>query len=148
MILVTVGTTPFESLIRAMDAIAPLVGESVLCQIADGKYIPVSCEYFRFKPSLEEDYKNSSLVVCHGGAGTLFGLLRLHKKIISVPNLERRDKHQTDLTDTLTARGLILSCYNLGDLLERIEYLRSTDLAPYESPTCTIAAEILEFIGG
>lgn len=146
MILVTVGTTRFDTLIKAVDRIAPDLGEPILCQIADGTYVPDHCEHVRFKPSLVDDYRDASLVICHGGAGTLFSLLGLRKKILSVPNLERTDKHQKDLTDTLAARGYILSCYNLDALSVKIEQLKTANLKPYESPKCTIAEEILEFI--
>lgn len=147
MIFVTVGTTAFESLIKAVDVISSQIEENIICQIADGKYTPKNCEYFRFKPTLENEFKNADLVICHGGAGTLFKLLELNKKIISIPNLERLDKHQTDLIDTLSEWNHIISCYELTELKTKILDSNNISLTKYENPECRIAEEIIRFIG-
>jgi beta-1,4-N-acetylglucosaminyltransferase len=147
MIFVTVGTTAFESLIKSVDEISNQIKEEVICQIADGKYTPINCEYFRFKSSLEKEFKNADLVICHGGAGTLFNLLKLNKRIISVPNLERKDKHQTDLIDTLSNENYIISCYELSELKTKILDSKKVSIKLYENPECRIAEEIVKFIG-
>lgn len=147
MIFVTVGTTAFDSLIQTVDEISNQIKEKIICQIADGKYVPKNCEYFRFKKTLEVEFKNADLVICHGGAGTLFNLLGLHKRVISVPNLERKDKHQTDLIDTLSEENYIISCYELSELETKILGSRKVSLKLYENPECRIAEEIIKFIG-
>lgn len=147
MIFVTVGTTAFDSLIKAMDDISNRVKEPIICQIADGKYLPKNCEYFRFKPTLEEEFHNADLVICHGGAGTLFKLLELNKKTISIPNLERKDKHQTDLIDALSEGNYIISCYELSQLWQKISGSNSVVLTKYQGSECRIAEEIVKFIG-
>jgi len=70
MIFVTVGTTAFESLIKSVDEISNQIKEEVICQIADGKYIPNDCEYFRFKSTLEKEFKNADLVMPWGRRNT------------------------------------------------------------------------------
>ncbi|MGO9136834.1 MAG: PssE/Cps14G family polysaccharide biosynthesis glycosyltransferase [Syntrophales bacterium] len=147
MIFVTVGTTAFDSLIKSVDEISNQIKEEIICQIADGKYIPEHCEYFRFKPSLEKEFKNADLVICHGGAGTIFNLIKLNKKVISVPNLERKDKHQTDLIDALSEGNYIISCYELSKLKTKILDSKKISLKIYENPECRIAEEIVKFIG-
>ena len=147
MIFVTVGTTAFDSLIQTVDEIANQVEEEIICQIADGKYVPNNCKYFTFKSSIETEFKNADLVICHGGAGTLFNLLGLKKRVISVPNLERKDKHQTDLIDTLSEENYIIPCYELSELKMKILDSRKVSLKLYENPECRIAEEIIKFIG-
>ncbi len=147
MILVTVGTTPFDTLIEAVDDLAPRMGEAFLCQIAGGRYLPVNAPFFRFKPTLESEMESAELVICHGGAGTLFRLIKEGKKVIAVPNLERADKHQKDLVDTLTAGNHIVSCYDLSQLENKITCCRAASLARYHSPPCAIAEEIVRFLG-
>ena len=147
MIFVTVGTTAFDSLIKSVDEISNQIQEEIVCQIADGKYIPKKCEYFRFKSSLEEEFKIANLVICHGGAGTLFKLIGLNKKIIAVPNLERKDKHQTDLIRTLSEENYIMPCYELSELKTKILDSKNISLKIYEIPECRIAEEIVKFIG-
>lgn len=147
MIFVTVGTTAFDSLIRRVDQLAAELGEEFICQIADGRYLPGNCAYFRFKATLESEIGQAELVICHGGAGTLFRLMQSNKKVISVPNLERADQHQRDLVDTLSAGAYIVCCYHLAELPDKIAYSRSTPPASYQRPPCTIAEEIARFIG-
>jgi beta-1,4-N-acetylglucosaminyltransferase len=147
VIFVTVGTTAFESLIKTVDLISNKIEENIICQIADGNYIPKNCEYFRFKATVENEIRSADLVICHGGAGTLFNLLELNKKIIAVPNLERKDKHQTDLIDTLSEGNHIISCYDLSELLTKILNSKEIDLTEYKHPECRIAEEIIKFIG-
>ena len=75
MIFVTVGTTmPFDKLIYRIDELKGenFIKEDVVCQIGNGKYIPVNCEYFRFKPSIEEHIDKAFLIIAHGGTGTVF----------------------------------------------------------------------------
>ena len=45
MIFVTVGTTDFSALIRAIDEIAPTLDEEVIMQIGRGKYEPQHCQF-------------------------------------------------------------------------------------------------------
>jgi beta-1,4-N-acetylglucosaminyltransferase len=146
MIFVTVGTTAFDLLIKSVDDIANQIKEEIVCQIADGKYIPINCEYFRFKSNLNQEVMNSDLIICHGGAGTLYNLLALKKKVISVPNLQRKDKHQTDLIDRLSKEKYIISCYNLSELKTKILDAKNVCLKMYERPECRIAEEIIKFI--
>ena len=55
-----------------------LVG-SILIIIFSGQYEPSNGEFFRYKPSLKENYEQASLIICHCGAGTLLDCLRLGK---------------------------------------------------------------------
>jgi beta-1,4-N-acetylglucosaminyltransferase len=147
MIFVTVGTTAFDSLIKSVDDISNQIKQEIICQIANGKYIPKNCEYFRFKSSIEKELRNADLVICHGGAGTLFKLMTLNKKVISIPNLERDDKHQTDLIDKLSKENYIIACYELSELKSKILDSGKVCLKKYENPECRIAEEIIKFIG-
>ena len=55
MIFVTVGTTRFEALIVEVDRLAAsATAEPVLCQIGSGDYEPAHCDYFRFRPSIDD----------------------------------------------------------------------------------------------
>jgi len=72
--------------------------------------------------------------------------LKLNKRIISVPNLERKDKHQTDLIDTLSNENYIISCYELSELKTKILDSKKVSLKLYENPECRIAEEIVKFI--
>jgi beta-1,4-N-acetylglucosaminyltransferase len=96
MILVTVGTTPFDELIRAVDESLPRETE-VSLQIAEGAYQPKNFPWFKFTPAIGELYEKAELVICHAGAGTTYKLLEMRKKMVVVPNLTRSDPHQKEL---------------------------------------------------
>ncbi len=147
MIFVTVGTTAFDSLIKSVDEISKEIEEEVICQIAGGKFIPNNCAYFRFKSSLREEIGDADLVICHGGAGTLFNLIALQKKVIAVPNVQRKDKHQMDLIEKLAGGNYIMCCHDLSDLKRKILASKDIRLSTYEKPECRIAEEIVHFIG-
>jgi beta-1,4-N-acetylglucosaminyltransferase len=147
VIFITVGSTAFDPLIKQVDEISTDMKEEIICQIADGKYIPKNCQYFRYKLDLEKEYSDADLVICHGGAGTLFNLMKLNKKVIAVPNLVRKDKHQTDLIDALSGENYIIVCYDLSELRAKMLDSKKVRLDAYKSPECRITQEIVKFIG-
>lgn len=94
-VLVTVGTTPFDELIEAVDT-----GEHAHCshlQIANGSYIPKSSEWSHRVEDFDACCAQADVVVCHSGAGSVFGLLQAGICPVVVPNLVRRDQHQVEL---------------------------------------------------
>lgn len=146
MIFVTVGTNDFESLIVAVDKLAPKITEKIVCQVANNKYLPSNCAYFRFENSLEHYFDKASLVITHGGAGTLFRLLELGKKIIGVDNFECQGQHQAELLKKLADEGYIIWCKDLGKLQKLIAEIRHLSFKSYSKPMCSIAHEIEVFI--
>ena len=92
---VTVGTTAFDDLVEAVDS-GPFA-KNALLQIAEGDYTPKHSNWFRFDESIQQFINEADVVVCHCGAGSVFGLLQAGVIPIVVPNLSRRDKHQAQL---------------------------------------------------
>lgn len=107
MILVTVGSTQHDDLVRAVDELVKVgkIKEKVICQIGYGKYIPKNCEYFRFDADINKYYKKCKNIICTDGAGTIFRNLAWGNKIISV-------RHPT-------TRG----AYDLGQKLSQDNYI-------------------------
>jgi beta-1,4-N-acetylglucosaminyltransferase len=130
---VTVGTTKFEQLIRAIDS--PLVLSALLdagythltLQIGHGEYVPkrilpegktkgqrqlnkrvIHVEYFRLAPSLAPYMLSSSLIISHAGAGSLFEALGAGRRIIAVPNSLLMVNHQEELAAHLAQKGFLL----------------------------------------
>jgi beta-1,4-N-acetylglucosaminyltransferase len=146
MILVTVGTTDFDDLLRAMDALAPTLGEEIVAQTGRGRYAPLHMEHFDFAPSLEPYYRRARLVVAHGGLGTAIEVLDRGLKLIGVSNPDRYDHHQDDILRTLSERGHMLWCRRLDELPQALANAASTTFAPYTSPPCRIAEVIRDYI--
>lgn len=97
-ILITVGTTPFDNLIKVADEQLSQSHELVF-QISEGGYKPKSGQSFKFTDDIEQCYLDADLIISHGGAGTIYRVLELDKKLIIVPNLDRIDHHQLDICD-------------------------------------------------
>jgi len=138
-ILITVGTTPFDKLIRYCDE---KLNESLMItmQISNNaRYIPKRFAYFRFANNIISYYTSADLVITHAGAGSIFTLLEMKKRIIVIPNLERDDHHQNDLANIVSSKQWGLVCWNYEDLPSLIERSIKFPLVPYERK---------EFFGG
>ena len=131
-VLVTVGTTRFDSLIRYIDEVFADSLIAFTFQIADGKYEPVNFPFFTFSNDIETYYRESDLVICHAGAGTIYKLLEIKKKIIIVPNTERTDNHQLDITSYMGANGYALTVTDFTLLKDTIEKISHIKLIPFE----------------
>lgn len=147
MIFVTVGTTlHFDELIEAVDNLVGkgVISEPVVCQIGNGKYIPKNCEYFRFQKSIEEEISRSSLVICHGGTGTVFSLLTKGKSFVSVANTRGAHDHQTQFLSQLGKNGCLLWTKNLDELPMLIKKASTFKPKPFYSEH--LADDLTEYL--
>ena len=122
------GTTlPFDGLVQAVDRLVAegTVTEPVLCQIGHGQYVPQHCEHFRFRPNLEEQIARASLVIGHGGTGTVTGLLASGKPFIVVANPLGAHDHQRQFLARLCKVVEFLWTADLAELPALIERARS-----------------------
>lgn len=125
MVLVTVGTTRFDALVRAVDS--PDVADALVAsgytklviQAGASDYRPnrifppnakVAClsnglqaEWFEYAPSLAPLLEEAALVISHAGAGSVFEALRLGVPLVAVPNDLLMDGHQSELAEKLGA---------------------------------------------
>jgi len=147
MILVTVGSTDFDALVRAMDELAPTLGDDVVMQIGAGSYEPRhAAEWFRYAPSLEGYYDRAEIVVSHGGLGTVVEVLRKGKRLVAASNPDRYDTHQDDILGTLAEAGHLVWCRDLARLREDLATVRAATLEPYVEPECRIHLAIHDFL--
>ncbi len=119
-IFVTVGTTPFDQLIRSIDLHCRNINE-IQFQIANAEYIPVNFPYFYFSDQIFCYYERADIIICHAGAGTVYKLLEMDKKIIVVPNLFRSDTHQQDLAKFVEINEYALVCWDIEKINDYIQ---------------------------
>lgn len=148
MIFVTVGTTDFDTLAARMDELAPGMDEEVVIQTGRGSYVPRDARHFRFAPALDDYYRRASLVVSHGGLGTVIEVLRLGKPLIGVSNPDRFDLHQNDLLGELERGGYLLWCRDLASLPDDIRRIPGMHFEHYHDPPCHIHEAINDFLQG
>lgn len=128
LVFVTVGnaTQGFERLLKAADDAAGngIFGdEQVFMQTGNNPNFRAShcqqepfVEMHRFEALL----KDASLVISHGGAGTLINLLQNGRVPIVMPRRRRYsehvDDHQVELVKALSAEGRVIPVYEPEDL--------------------------------
>lgn len=137
MIFVTIGSAvkgiEFTRLIKKMDDVAGKIKEEVVMQIGTVPYEPQNAKYFRYA-SYQENlsyFQKASLVIGHGGAGTILNALRFEIPIVVVPRRhqygEHVDDHQMELAQQLGGNELIKVVYELEGLDSAIEKMLGRD---------------------
>ncbi|TKF48031.1 PssE/Cps14G family polysaccharide biosynthesis glycosyltransferase [Vibrio sp. F13] len=148
-VFVTVGTTSFDDLIKNVDdAIVELEGFSFTFQIAKGKYKPKESKYFEFTSEVEKFYNNADLVITHAGAGSIYRLLELNKKIIIVPNMKRVDKHQEDISSYMFENNHVMLLSDFSRTVEMISSANYFAPTPFVKNKFFVKDEIVNFIQG
>jgi beta-1,4-N-acetylglucosaminyltransferase len=147
-ILVTVGTTKFDSLIEYIDVNGQFNGIDIEFQTANGGYIPVNHPYFSFVDSnaIIEKYAGADIIITHAGQGTIIRLLEMRKKFIVVPNLERVDKHQLDIADFLSKNKYAFVAYSFSQLDMFVDICRDYRFREYSKENFFKAGEILSYM--
>ncbi len=116
LLFATVGATlPFDRLAGLVAGAkqAGLIPEEVLLQTGEGGIRPDGVETVETLPfdRVQAILKEASLVVCHGGTGSLITALREGCGVIAVPRRfdlgEHYDDHQSEITHAMEQRGLI-----------------------------------------
>lgn len=130
-ILVTVGSTLFDELFEQIDLLDSRIRKKILCQTGPSPIQPRVASVIKFVDNIDDYYQYASVVVCHAGAGTVFRLLELDKKIIVVPNLSRIDNHQLDLAQFVRSQNLGFVLDNLNELSISLENISKLEFNKY-----------------
>lgn len=144
-VFVTVGTTCFDSLVKAVDnqevqdELLRRGFTDLVIQMGRGSYIPrksngedgsLVVDYFTFSSSIADYLQSTSLVISHAGSGSIFESLRLGKPLIVVVNEELMDNHQSELAEELAERKH-LYCARPHTLHHTIAHMDLDSLLPY-----------------
>ncbi|KAK9163937.1 hypothetical protein Syun_004839 [Stephania yunnanensis] len=132
VVFVTVGTTCFDSLVRAVDA--PEIKQdllnrgytALLIQMGRGSYIPTKVTFLS----------------CISGSGSIFETLRLGKPLIVVVNEGLMDNHQSELAEELAERKHLL-CARPQTLHQTISTMNLESLIPYPPGDATPVAKLI-----
>ncbi len=156
MIFVTVGSQkfPFDRLVQRVDELAGegIIREEVIIQTGACRYRPRHCRYQAYfdRKRFEELLERCSIVITHGGAGTIVTALRRQKKVIVVPRLARYgehvDDHQLQLMEALGKQGQLCPCPETGRLAEALEEAGSRSYNGFRSNTEGFLASVEEYL--
>lgn len=156
MILVTVGSQkfPFDRLLKKVDELVQggVIREEVAAQTGAGSYRPrhFPGQPFYDREAFEALMDRCSIVITHGGAGTIISALRRQKKVIAVPRLARYgehvDDHQLQLIGALGDRGLLCPCPEVDRLGQALEEVRGHTYTGFCSNTDAFTASVAEYL--
>ena len=151
MIFVTVGSQkfPFDRLIKKVDQMVreQLLAEEVCIQTGTSRYVP-ACRHQAFcEPELFAQWmEDCTVLITHGGAGTMVDAVKRGKKTIVVPRLARYgehvDDHQLELTQRLHQLKLIRACPDGKLLPQALLDLREQSFEPFRSNTEVFLASL------
>lgn len=142
-IFATVGSTRYDSLFFEIEK-ALTEEDDAIFQIADGEYKNPSVTTFEFVSDIHKYYEQADLVITHAGAGSVYNLLEMGKKIIVVQNTERLDPHQQDLVRFVDTNGYGLGCYSPCEVIDKIKQSKTFTPTPYKKCEFTKAKQICE----
>lgn len=145
-VFATVGHTRFDALFEEIDRISDNGSWLFTHQISDGLYIPKSGESFSFTKNIKEFYIDADVIITHAGAGTVFELLELNKKIIVVNNTNRVDSHQGDLTKYVRKHNYALTCDSLCELETQLRNISSFTPKRYQKEKFQKSRDILQLL--
>ena len=153
MIFVTVGThtQSFNRLLKEVDKLKAVkkIKERTVAQIGHSTYEPKKIQWFRFTTfeKLNKLYRNSRIIISHGGAGSILNGLSNRKPVIVVPRLKKFNEHvndhQLDLVKELDKNGKIIAVYDIEDLQNALLKARNFGKVKTENKICN---EIEKFL--
>ena len=133
-VFVTVGTTEFDELIKAIDQACKKHPElKIVAQVSlSSTYEVLNIEYFEFSNDIKLYIDKADVIITHAGAGSVYSMLEQGKKLIVVPNLSRVDLHQIELANYVERNNFAISCRALKDLPRLIHSMGGRRFNPYK----------------
>ncbi len=151
LLFATVGATlPFDRLVRSVAELKAegAIPERVVFQVGEGGFSPDGPDVSETLPftTVQTLLRDASIVVCHGGTGSLITALREGCQVIAMPRLEslgeHYDNHQAEITEAFRQRGLILTAQSVDELRAALETARTRE--PVMATTDPVA--LIEFL--
>lgn len=145
LILVTLGTND-KSFIRLIKKIEELkirgvLDEEIIVQAGYTKYESEHLKVFDLiaMDAFNELMKECSLLITHGGVGTIISGLKNKKKVIAVPRLQKYGEHVNDhqlqIIENFSNAGYILASFEVEELENTLSRVADFEPNPYTSNT-------------
>ena len=158
VIFLTLGTFPlsFDRILVAIDELCGkgIIADELFGQIGHTKYTP---RHFRFvnimgKEEYDDVFNKAEAIISHAGIGSITMALERNKPLLVMPRLakfkEVVNDHQVGTARKFEALGHVVVAYNIGELPEKIEKLKTFIPAPRDNQAGLVAARIKLFLEG
>lgn len=113
-IFVTVGTTPFDTLIEYLDL--NVFNHEIIAQTSASKYIPVNIRHFNeISTNIDIFYEWADIVIVGSNFDDFYKLFELNKYFIIIPNLKKISVSELRLLIFFEKLKYIPVIYNLNN---------------------------------
>ena len=156
MILVTLGTQDknFNRLLDTIDKAIEkkYIKEEVIVQAGYTKYESKNMKVLNTIP--KDEFLNlidkCSILITHGGVGSIFDGLTRNKKVIVAPRLskynEHTNDHQLEVVKELSEKGYIIPLYDMKNIKKVLKQVETFKPKKYKSNTENMISLIENFI--
>lgn len=158
MILVTLGTQDktFPRLLKAVEKEIKNgnIKDKVIVQAGTTKFESTYMDVIDLVPmnEFEKLLDEASLVITHGGVGSILGAIRKNKKVIAVPRYakykEHTNDHQKQIVDEFTKNNYIIGCKSVNEIPEAIKKSLNFNPKKYKASNKQMIKIISNFIEG
>lgn len=127
-------------------------GNEIIAQIGNTDYKPRNYKSFSLigRDDFQHYMEQSELIITHAGTGSVIPPLKLGKKVIVFPRLqkykEHLDDHQLELRDVFTNSGYTLSAVAIDQLRDAIINIKDFTPRPFVSNNRKINSMVIDFI--
>lgn len=156
MILVMLGTqkNDFSRLLKEIENCIGngTIQEEVLVQAGSTKYQTDKMQIFDLiaREELDKQKQEASLIITHGGVGSIVGALKMNKKVIAVPRLkqygEHVNDHQKQIVENFDTQGYIKGVFDIKDLEQAIKDIKKFEPKKFVSNTQSIINIVESYI--
>ena len=156
MIFVTLGTQDksFKRLLKSIDKEIKngTIKDKVIVQAGHTKYDSKNMEIFDLidKDNFDKYIKECSLLITHGGVGSIITGLKNNKVVIAAPRLAKYDEHindhQLQIIERFVESGYILPYYESDNLKEILKKAKKFKPNKYQSNTKSMIELITNYI--
>jgi len=156
MIFVTLGTQDkgFPRLLEAIDKQIEKgnIKEKVIVQAGLTEYESKNMEIFDLVPQKDFDkyVDEASLIITHGGAGSILTAVKKGKKVIAAARLakykEHNNDHQLQIVEEFSEKGYILELDNFDELDKVLKKAKTFKPKKYVSNTKNIENLVTKYI--
>ena len=156
MIFVTVGSQKFQfnRLLKKVDQMAAdgSIKEGVCVQTGASDFVPCNCRHQAFydRDKFAQMVEKCSVLITHGGTGTIVDAVKRGKKAIVVPRLARYgehvDDHQLQVMKEFHAMHLVYACPAVEKLPWALNRVKGHVYGVYPSNTVSFVASVDQFL--
>jgi beta-1,4-N-acetylglucosaminyltransferase len=141
-VFVTTGTTDFTELVEAVLTLSD--DYEIVVQTPTAYKNTDNCCFIGFVKNIADYYQWADIIITHAGAGSVYKLLELERKILVVPNLTRNDKHQSQLANYVRDYNYGGVCYDLNTLESELKVCRFSCYYIYKNQSFSGINNILD----